>query len=75
MNAIIKPQYYLKLPLVYFCSGFSSATQTENYIALKLDREEEAKMSCIYGIGGNAQHLVNIARSGPPIFSHLMAIR
>ena len=75
MNAMIKPQDYLKLPLVYSCSGFSSATQTENNIAIKLDREEKADISFISGVGGNAQHLVNIARSGPPIFSHLMTVR
>lgn len=57
-------QEYRKLPLVYSCSGCSSAAQTANYIALKLDRDGEAEMSCIAGVGGNVPHLVNIARSG-----------
>jgi uncharacterized metal-binding protein len=60
---------YRNLPLVYSCSGCSSAAQAANYIALKLDREGEAEMSCISGVGGNVQHLVNIARSGRPILA------
>jgi uncharacterized metal-binding protein len=62
-------QDYRKLPLVYSCSGCSSAAQTANYIALKLDRDGEAEMSCISGVGGNVTHLVNIARSGRPILA------
>lgn len=65
----MKTQDYRKLPLVYSCSGCSSAAQTANYIALKLDREGEAEMSCISGVGGNVPHLVNIARSGRPILA------
>lgn len=64
-----KQQDYRKLPLVYSCSGCSSAAQTANYIALKLDRDGEAEMSCISGVGGNVPHLVNIARSGRPILA------
>lgn len=62
-------KHYRKLPLVYSCSGCSSAAQTANYIALKLDREGEAEMSCISGVGGNVPHLVDIARSGRPILA------
>ena len=69
MNSKIKAQDYRKLPLVYSCSGCSSAAQTANYIALKLDREGDAEMSCIAGVGGNVSHLVNIARSGRPIIA------
>ena len=65
----MKAQDYRKLPLVYSCSGCSSAAQAANYIALKLDREGDAEMSCIAGVGGNVQHLVNIARSGRPIIA------
>lgn len=57
------------LPLVYSCSGCSSAAQTANYIALKLDRDGDAEMSCIAGVGGNVPHLVKIARSGRPILA------
>ena len=60
---------YKELPLVYACSGCSSAAQTANYVALKLDRDGEAEMSCISGVGGNVPHLVNIARSGRPILA------
>jgi len=69
MNTKIKAQDYRKLPLVYSCSGCSSAAQAANYIALKLDREGNAEMSCIAGVGGNVSHLVNIARSGRPIIA------
>lgn len=64
-----KQRGYQQLPLVYSCSGCSSAAQSANYIALKLDREGEAEMSCISGVGGNVPHLVNIARSGRPILA------
>ena len=57
------------LPLVYSCSGCSSAAQMANHVALRLDREGEAEMSCIAGVGGNVPHLVNIARSGRPILA------
>lgn len=69
MNTRIKAQDYRKLPLVYACSGCSSAAQAANYIALKLDREGDAEMSCIAGVGGNVPHLVNIAKSGRPIIA------
>ncbi|MEI2401086.1 putative zinc-binding protein, partial [Paenibacillus phytohabitans] len=32
------------LPLVYSCSGCSSAAQTANTIAIKMDRENVAEM-------------------------------
>lgn len=57
------------LPLVYSCSGCSSAAQMANHVALRLDREGEAEMSCIAGVGGNVPHLVRIARSGRPILA------
>ncbi len=57
------------LPLVYSCSGCSSAAQTANYLALRLDREGQAEMSCIAGVGGNVPHLVKIAGSGRPILA------
>lgn len=60
---------YKTLPLVYSCSGCSSAAQAANYIAVKLDREGEAEMSCISGVGGNVPSLVKIAQSGRPILA------
>ncbi len=65
----MKAQDYRKLPLVYACSGCSSAAQAANYIALKLDRNGFAEMSCIAGVGGNVPHLVKIAQSGRPVIA------
>lgn len=55
------------LPLVYSCSGCSSAAQLANHVALQLDRRGLAEMSCIAGVGGDVPHLVKIAQSGRPI--------
>lgn len=54
-------------PLVYSCSGCSSAAQTTNTIALALDRRGLAEMSCIAGVGGDVPSLVRLARSGRAI--------
>ncbi len=56
-----------KLPLVYSCSGCSSAAQTSNAVALALDRRNLAEMSCIAGVGGDVRKLVKVAKSGRPI--------
>jgi uncharacterized metal-binding protein len=58
-----------RLPLVYSCSGCSSAAQMANYIALRLDREGMAEMSCIAGVGGDVPHLMKIASSGRQILA------
>jgi len=55
------------LPLVYSCSGCSSAAQTANEIALELDRLGVAEMSCIAGVGGDVPSLVKLAKSGRPV--------
>lgn len=47
---------------VYSCSGCSSAAQMANDIALKLDREQIAEMSCIAGVGGGVPSLVRKAK-------------
>jgi uncharacterized metal-binding protein len=52
------------LPLVYSCSGCSSAAQLANHIAVRLDREGDAEMSCIAGVGGDVKPLVHKALSG-----------
>lgn len=58
-------------PLVYSCSGCSSAAQLANNVAVRLDRNGEAEMSCIAGVGGGVKSLVNkakrAAKSGRPI--------
>lgn len=55
------------LPLVYSCSGCSSAAQMANHVALQLDRRGAAEMSCIAGVGGDVPALLKIATSGRPI--------
>lgn len=57
------------LPLVYSCSGCSSAAQMANYLAIQLDRQGDAEMSCIAGVGGNVKQLVRIACSERPIIA------
>lgn len=52
-----------KIPLVYSCSGCSSAAQTANWIAVQMDREGVAEMSCIAGVGGGVRPLVEKAKS------------
>jgi uncharacterized metal-binding protein len=56
-------------PLVYSCSGCSSAAQMANYIALQLDKNGIAEMSCIAGVGGNVKKLVRTAFSGRKIIT------
>lgn len=55
------------LPLVYSCSGCSSAAQMANYLAIRLDRARLAEMSCIAGVGGDVASLVRTATSGRPV--------
>lgn len=63
----------VQLPLVYSCSGCSSAAQLANHLALRLDREGVAQMSCIAGVGGNVPGLVRLAQQaaarGRPILA------
>ena len=54
-------------PLVYSCSGCSSAAQMANHIAVRLDREGVAEMSCVAGLGGDVAPLVRLGTSGRPI--------
>ncbi|MBE2229923.1 MAG: putative zinc-binding protein [Chitinophagaceae bacterium] len=56
-------------PIVYSCSGCSSAAQMTNYLAVRLNREGIAEMSCIAGVGGNIKNIVKTARSGRPIIA------
>lgn len=56
-------------PLVYSCSGCSSAAQLANHVALQLDRHGLAEMSCIAGVGGDVPSLVRLARSGRAIIA------
>jgi uncharacterized metal-binding protein len=62
-----KHSAYRGLPLVYSCSGCSSAAQLANHAAVRLDREQVAEMSCIAGVGGDVESLVRTAASGRAI--------
>ncbi|UUA75032.1 putative zinc-binding protein [Cellvibrio sp. QJXJ] len=57
------------LPLVYSCSGCSNVAQLANDLAVTLDREGHAQMSCIAGVGGNVKNLVKTAKSDRPILA------
>ncbi len=57
------------LPLVYSCSGCSNVAQLANTLALRLDRQGLAEMSCIAGVGGGVAALVNKAKSGRTILA------
>ncbi|MCC6353379.1 MAG: hypothetical protein IT577_05805, partial [Verrucomicrobiae bacterium] len=46
------------VPLVYSCSGASSAAQMANHLAIRLDRMGVAEMSCAAGLGGDVGPLV-----------------
>ena len=63
------PDHPRTRPLVYSCSGCSSAAQLANHVAVKLDRGGVAEMSCIAGVGGDVPHLVKVAHSGRPIIA------
>ena len=58
-----------QLPLVYSCSGCSNIAQLANQIAIELDRDCVAEMSCIAGVGGGVTSLVKKAKSGREIIS------
>jgi len=58
-----------KRPLVYSCSGGSSAAQMANSLALQLDRAGVAEMSCIAGVGGGVPGLVRTAQGGRRILA------
>lgn len=61
------------LTLVYACSGCSSSAQLANHLAVRLDREGAAEMSCIAGIGGSVPSLLRKAQravdDGRPILA------
>lgn len=58
-----------ELPLVYACSGCSSVAQLANDVAVHLDHQSKAEMSCISGVGGGVEALVKVARSGRDIIA------
>lgn len=58
-----------ELPLVYSCSGCSNIAQLANQIAIELDRDYIAEMSCIVGVGGGVESIVKKATSGRKIIA------
>jgi uncharacterized metal-binding protein len=65
----MKHSAYRTLPLVYSCSGCSSAAQLANHVAVRMDRMQLAEMSCIAGVGGDVTSLVRTATSDRPIIA------
>lgn len=63
------PHFPKQKPLVYACSGCSNVAQLTNDLAVVLDREGIAEMSCIAGIGGKIKSLVKVAQSGRPVLA------
>jgi uncharacterized metal-binding protein len=57
------------LPIVYSCSGCSSSGQAANALAVRLDREGVAEMSCIAGVGGGVASLVKQAQAAERVFA------
>ncbi len=53
--------------IVYSCSGCSNVAQLANKIAVKLDREQIATMSCIAGVGGDVPSIVKVAKNAEKI--------
>ncbi len=68
-NIPYEKSFAYEKPLLYSCSGCSSAAQMANYLAVQLDRRGLAEMSCIVGVGGNVKKLVRIASSGRKIIT------
>ena len=67
IKIVMKYESAAKKPLIYSCSGSSSAAQMANYLAIQIDRKGIADMSCIAGVGGNVKKLVKTALSGRKI--------
>ena len=73
----------MAVPVVYSCSGCSSAAQAANWVALWLDRCGEAEMSCIAGVGGGVGPLMKrlreaervVAIDGCPLACTLACLR
>jgi len=55
--------------VIYSCSGCSNVAQLANRLAVSLDREGLAEMSCIAGVGGHVKSLVRKARQSKVILA------
>lgn len=56
-----------KKPLVYSCSGCSSAAQLANRLAVNLDHSDQFEMSCIAGVGAKLKNFVKQAQNANEI--------
>ncbi|WP_323027939.1 putative zinc-binding protein [Gelidibacter japonicus] len=63
----MEKQKQKNLPLIYSCSGCSNVAQLANDIAVKMNYDGIAEMSCIAGVGGKVKSLVKTAKSNRPI--------
>ncbi len=57
------------LPLIYSCSGCSNIAQLANTVAVELNRESIAEMSCIAGVGGGVPSIVKKAKAANQIIA------
>jgi uncharacterized metal-binding protein len=55
-------------PLIYSCTGCSNLAIIAYDIALNIDRDGMAEMSCMSGVVGNIEPIKQLAHSGRPIF-------
>jgi uncharacterized metal-binding protein len=51
-----------ELPIIYSCSGCSNIAQLANQVAVDLNKNRQAQMSCIAGLGGDVKSLIKKAR-------------
>lgn len=56
-------------PIVYSCSGCSNLARMAHDIALNIDSDGLAEMSCISGVIGKVQPIANMAHSGRAIIA------
>ncbi len=56
-------------PMIYSCSGCSSAAHVADWVARWLDREGVAEMGCIAGVGGGVGSLVAKAKAAKAIIA------
>lgn len=56
-------------PIVYSCSGCSNLAQMAHDLALNMDRDGIAEMSCVSGVIGDVAPIKQVAHSGRPIFA------
>ncbi|MFT5757408.1 MAG: putative metal-binding protein [Alteromonadaceae bacterium] len=58
-----------KKPIVYSCSGCSNLARMAHDIALNIDSDGLAEMSCVSGVIGKVQPILDIAQSGRAIIA------